>query len=203
MNATETFLLVALVWVLIGSLLAFFMARRGHAAFGWWIVGVILGPLSIPPALAATREQARGRPRVVEEGLPMGGSVDVLVGIDGSPGSEAALRAVTELLGPRLRRLTLATALDVEAATSTRTWQSEERARATLADLSARLADVSPDSILVSGAPADALGRLAEEGGYDLLAIGARGRGASKALLGSVATRLARGTGVPVFIARA
>jgi len=55
----------------------------------------------------------------------------------------------------------------------------------------------------VSGSPADALGRLAEEGGYDLLAIGARGRGASKALLGSVATRLARGTGVPVFIARA
>jgi nucleotide-binding universal stress UspA family protein len=202
-NVTETLLLVALGWVLFGSVLAFAMARRGHAAFGWWVVGVVLGPLAIPSALATIRREEPGAPRVVESGRSAEGPVDVVVGIDGSPGSEAAASAVAELFGPRLGRLTLATVLDFEAATSTRTWQSEDQARAALADLSARVADIEPGSVLLSGSPADALGRLCAEEGYDLVAVGARGRGASKLLLGSVATRLAKGSGVPVLIVRA
>jgi nucleotide-binding universal stress UspA family protein len=128
--------------------------------------------------------------------------VDVLVGIDGSRESEASAAAVAEILGPRLGRFTLATALELEAATSGRTWQSEDQARAALAEVSARLPHLHPRSVLLSGAPADALTRLAVEEGYDLLAVGSRGRGASTMLLGSVATRLARGHGVPVLIAR-
>jgi nucleotide-binding universal stress UspA family protein len=40
----------------------------------------------------------------------------------------------------------------------------------------------------------------AREEGYELLAIGKRGHGRSKALLGSTASRLAHGTEVPVLI---
>jgi nucleotide-binding universal stress UspA family protein len=40
----------------------------------------------------------------------------------------------------------------------------------------------------------------AVEGGYDLLAVGRRGHGASKRLIGSTASRLAHGADVPVLI---
>ena len=58
-----------------------------------------------------------------------------------------------------------------------------------------------PDLILLPGQPAEALQRLAAEGGYDLLVVGGRGTGLSKVLLGSTATALAAQAKVPVLLA--
>ena len=108
----------------------------------------------------------------------------------------------TETLGSRFGRLALATAVDFEASAATRPWEREEQARAALIELCVRVPDLRPDGFLLSGPSADTLDRLAVEGGYHLLAVGARGRHASRLLLGSVATHLARRASIAVLIAR-
>jgi nucleotide-binding universal stress UspA family protein len=66
---------------------------------------------------------------------------------------------------------------------------------------SAAAADVlEPGTVLLVGQPAAALMKHAAEEGYELLVVGRRGHGASKALLGSTAMRLAHAAGVPVLV---
>jgi nucleotide-binding universal stress UspA family protein len=57
-----------------------------------------------------------------------------------------------------------------------------------------------PDSVMLAGKPADALAAHAADGQFDVLAVGSRGRGASKLVMGSVATRLSSGSATPVLI---
>ena len=51
--------LVISAWIAIGVVLSVLMGRRGHNAFGWLIIGVFLGPLSIPLAVASARHESR------------------------------------------------------------------------------------------------------------------------------------------------
>ncbi|MEX1009302.1 MAG: universal stress protein [Acidimicrobiia bacterium] len=53
----------------------------------------------------------------------------------------------------------------------------------------------------MGGVPAEALQRYALEHEFDVLIAGRRGHGASRALLGSVASRLARESRLPVLLA--
>jgi nucleotide-binding universal stress UspA family protein len=125
--------------------------------------------------------------------------VDVLVGIDGSPEAENALRSLIEILGPRLGRLTLAAVVDYDIAVGSRL--SDERGRAK-DDLvrTANATGLGPETVLLSGRPADVLRKYAVEDGYKVIVVGRRGHGASRVLLGSVASELARGDDVPVLI---
>jgi len=108
MSATVALAALALVLMCTGLVLAGVMGRRGHDPFGWWLLGTVLGPLALPLALSAERKRRSAVVRVLRQGTPGGGPVDVLVGIDGSPEAAAALMAALDLLGPRLGRLTLA-----------------------------------------------------------------------------------------------
>jgi nucleotide-binding universal stress UspA family protein len=58
-----------------------------------------------------------------------------------------------------------------------------------------------PALFLAAGHPAQALARLAAEGGYDLLVAGGRGAGPAKVMVGSTATALAAHAKVPVLVA--
>ena len=124
----------------------------------------------------------------------------MLVGIDGSVQSAAALRAALDLLGDRIGRLTLAGVIDYDSAISGRPWDTERLAIDELGRLAATVEDPKPSTALLVGDPAAALARHAAEDGYELLVVGRRGHGASKALLGSTAMKLGRGTDVPVLI---
>ena len=57
-----------------------------------------------------------------------------------------------------------------------------------------------PSTVVLTGRPADALTRYAADEGYEVISIGRRGRGASKAVMGSTASRLANGADVPVLV---
>ena len=117
--------------------------------------------------------------------------------------------AALELLGPRVGRLTLVAVRDRTVSVA-----ADERAASLRAELegqgdlaTSRLAghghaesNRAPELLLAAGNPAEVLGRLAAEGGYDLLVVGNRGAGLSKALLGSVATSLAAGAKVPLLV---
>jgi nucleotide-binding universal stress UspA family protein len=202
-TTTQLFLILAALWVAIGVTASFVMGRRGHSSFTWLLLGAVLGPLVIPigmSAVRAERRHPRAQARLTQEGERGSGTVDVLVGIDGSVQSAAALRAALDLLGDRIGRLTLAGVIDYDSAISGRPWDTERLAIDELGRLAATVEDPKPSMALLVGDPAAALARHAAEDGYELLVVGRRGHGASKALLGSTAMKLGRGTDVPVLI---
>ena len=122
---------------------------------------------------------------------------------------DAAVQAIG-FFGPRVRRVTLATVLDVDTvaphADSTlypEPWPEEQAALDDL-DRAVRSLEadfaIKPGSVLLAGAPADALERYAIDEGYEVLVIGCRGKGLSKLLLGSCASTLPGKARVPVLL---
>lgn len=201
MSATQLLLVAAVVWVGIGLVVSFVMARRGHDLFSWWVLGALFGPLALALAVDSVRQEGRVPPRVLIEGEPAEGDVDLLAGLDGSPESRAALERAVGLLGERVGRLTLAMVVDYDAALDPRDRDVERRAIEELAARAAAVCACRPETVVLAGRPAATLARYAKDEGFDLLVVGTRGRGASKALLGSVASQLAGNREIPVLIA--
>jgi nucleotide-binding universal stress UspA family protein len=190
--------LLAVVWFAIGVTLAVTMGRRGHNGFGWFVLGSVLGPLAAVLALDARRhgeELEHGPLRVGAPGTAGPGPVDVLVGCDFSSESVAALDTVVDLLSTRIGRLTVATVLPYGSA-------KEQLRKATdgLCQLARRHPERVPELEILHGHPSTALGRFAAEGRYQLIAVGTRGAGISKAILGSAASELARDSKVPILV---
>jgi nucleotide-binding universal stress UspA family protein len=79
-------------------------------------------------------------------------------------------------------------------------WDQERRAAQGLR----RLADRTPGRALelevLHGRPSAALRQRAIEGGFELIAVGARGEAMTKAVLGSAASELARDSKIPVLV---
>jgi nucleotide-binding universal stress UspA family protein len=203
MSATAALLVLVLIWLLIGVIASVVMGRRGHAPFTWGALGAVLGPLVIPLARQNLRGDRDAVPVVLSPGAPAAGVVDAVIGIDGSPESRAAVDAVIDLLGERLGQVSLVAAIHYD--TAREDWHPEERThaesalRAAAEQFRARTG-IAPAEVLAPGKPADALRARADEVGCALIAVGRRGRGASKALLGSVATALSHDAPVPVLI---
>lgn len=186
-------MLVAGTWLAIGLMLALLMGRRGHGAWGWFVLGTLMGPFAVALAVDSVRHP-EGPRRMVEAGKSWGGPVDVLVGIDGSPEADAAALGVIGLFGSRLGRVTLAAVVPYDSGR-----EAESQALTNLRRAARHYEPGAADLQILSGLPADELVHLAREDGYDVLAVGSRGSGRTKALLGSTASRLARGTAVPVL----
>jgi nucleotide-binding universal stress UspA family protein len=205
MSTTTALLLAAAGWLAIGLGLAVGMSRRGHDPFVWWLLGTVLGPLALVLAIVAER-RPRERPLSAHRATTPG-SVDMLVGIDGSAHAAAALQAALDLFGGRVGRVALATVLKLDDSPERRAEQAAARQR--LERLAATVVrtgpsnqrGIVPELVLLSGRPADELERFAIEEGYGLLVIGTRGAGLSTVLLGSTATALAARGGVPVLVA--
>jgi nucleotide-binding universal stress UspA family protein len=191
-------IIIGAVWLAIGAVLSIVMGRRGHLSVGWGALGAMLGPLAVLAALATARHEKDEHPSTIAPPAPLGGPVDVLVGIDGSVECRLALERVIALFGPRLGRLCLATVVPFEDVPAHR--------QKAIADLRrhARLSGIpGAGQELLCGPPAAALVDFAQAGGYQLLVVGGRGKGLSKALIGSTATALACACPVPTLIVSA
>lgn len=197
---TEVLLIGLAVWLTIGTTLAVLMGRRGHSPFEWFLIGAVLGPIALPLAWGRISSEPAAPNREIVDAVPGSGTgpVDVLVGIDGSPESETALRTAVEILGPRMGRLTLVGVSEfgygnpqVEADT--------KGALETLQGMAASAGVAHVGITILSGKPSEALPEYALRDGYQLLVVGRRGRGASKAILGSTAAQLASAP-LPVLI---
>ena len=190
---------IASLWLVIGLGLSLTMSRRGHSGFSWLVLGTVLGPLALALALDASRHEERLEPASLARpgSRRPSGLVDVLAGYDGSPESLAAIDTAAKLLGDRLGRLTVTTVVPYD--------DIVEPERLAIAALQ-RLAQTSSVNELVTdykvlhGRPADALREWAIQDGYEVIAVGSRGMGMSKRLLGSAAYELARGGKVPVLV---
>jgi nucleotide-binding universal stress UspA family protein len=190
------FLVVAVGWLAIGLVLSLVMGRRGHDAFSWLVLGSLFGPLGLILAVDAWRHGEGRDPELVAHRRASGpGSVDVLVGFDGSPESKAAFVAAVDLLGSRVGRLTLVTVVPYDGGL-----EQERLARAAL-EREAKSVGHMPRLEILHGRPSEALLERAAEDGYDLLVIGTRGAGMSRALLGSAAADIARAGKIPVLLA--
>lgn len=183
------------VWLVIGLTLSLFMGRRGHLAFGWFVLGTLMGPMALILA-AAVRRHPEDRPsREIRVPGAGSGAVDVLVGTDGSPESLAAFDAAATLLGSRLGRVTFATVLPYEAGRD-----DERRAMRVLETAVERSGRAHAGTELLHGRPSEVLVEVAARDGYELLVVGKRGAGLAKRLLGSTAAALARDAKVPVLL---
>ena len=192
---------IAAGWVATGLLLSIVMGRRGHDSFGWLVTGTLLGPLAVVLAVDARRRAEKLEPANLRKGppaIPSSGPIDVLVGFDGSPESRAAIDAVPTLLGDRIGRLTVATVVPYGELR-----ERERLATDALRSLEGRAVGVECDLELLHGQPAAAMSEYAAERGYSLIAVGTRGAGITKAILGSAATQLAEHSKVPVLLVTA
>lgn len=189
---------IAAGWLAVGLVLSIVMGRRGHSGFEWLVLGTLLGPFALVLAFEAGRHDERLEPARLPGGLRAAeghGPVDVLVGYDGSPESAAALQAAVGLLGLRIGRLTVATVVpygDIP--------ESEREAQEELRRLAARTPGHEPELEVLHGHPSNALREFATAGGYELIAVGTRGAGITRAIVGSAATELARDSKIPVLL---
>ena len=170
-DSSEIFIIVALAWSLFGVSMALVMGRRGHQPFMWLVLGIAFGPLVLPLAANALRQTTGRGCRAAPHGRPGTGSVDVLAGIDGSDEAENALHAAIGLLGPRLGLLTLAAVVDYDIAAGSGLAENNERARGDLVR-TANATALRPETVLLSGRPAEALRKYAVEHGYEVMVVG-------------------------------
>lgn len=202
------YVLITAAWLTVGAAVGVFEARHGAWHRGW-VVSAIFGPFAVPLALQR-RHESRPTPTVLVPGTARRGPIDLLIGFDGSASSLTAASLAVRLFGPRVRRVTLATVLDNDTAPPhadsvmyPEPWREELDAREQLEAASSTLRDGLvewPGSVLLAGDPADALEKYAIDEGYEVLVVGCRGKGLSKLLLGSCASKLARSTRVPVLL---
>ena len=203
-----TILAVLLIWVLIGAILGLYEARRGH--WHWiWFLYVVLGPFSLNLSRLITRNEQFSRPIELEVGSPAPhGGARILVGVDGSADALEAVSRAVEVFGVQLGAMTLAMVVEFEinepvsgVTTDQEPWREEcetvlREARSVVIDRT----DLAPSTVLLSGNPADALRSYAENEEFDCIVVGSRGKGLSKLLLGSCATKLVKGSTVPTLV---
>lgn len=183
-------------WALTGAVLAVVMRRRGHHFLAWFVLGSVLGPFAVPLAL----ERLRDRPAAYTTGMP--GQTDLLVGIDGSTESVAALEDALALLGSRVTSVTVATVLGHDERGTPAGDDARASARRMLDDVVSRIEGHDARGEILYGRADEALVAYAEAAGVEVIAVGARGRGASRTLFGSTAERLVGKSPVPVLVGR-
>jgi len=204
-TATTALFAVLALWLLIGVGCSFVMARRGHDPWSWGALGALFGPLIVPVALSVSRRDRvlATDVRITHTGVPGPGDVSVLVGVDGSADAEDAACDTVRLFGDRLGRVVIATVLDYDAAATEHHTEAGiymVEAKRVLDDVAEVFTGLDPDRVVLTGRPADALLAYAREHDVDLVVVGARGRGLSKSVLGSVVERVVRQPDIPVLV---
>ncbi len=207
----------AVIWLgfnlLFGALSAYTASRWGRDPFGWLLLGAVLGPLGFLLLVAMHADDARRSrqllaERAVERGARAG--LRVLVATDGSICSAKAVQYVVERLRNTLGEVTVVSVLPLEMANGTakpedspRRQRLEEEIQGQLGATCAtlRAAGITCSKMVRFGDPADEIVRLAEEGGFDMIVMGRRGRGpVAKLLLGSVSEKVVRSASCAVAV---
>ena len=197
--------LVALgVWIAAGVLAALvLLGRQGYRGWRWYAAGAMLGPLFVLVAAErADRSVAVVEPATQQRSVPDGPTV--VVGVDGSPGADRAMRLAGRLFDPGRTRVVLVAVVDPDAAHDP---DDERRARARTMLLE-RAAWFGPDlpsgrvvTEVVCGQPARSLRTMAATHGAVVVVVGRGGSRAVAHLLGDVAAQLAHHATVPVLLA--
>ena len=187
--------LVVALWILSATILLIFMVRRGHDPLRWALATFILGPVAWLLAVVA-RQRATATPgTVLHPGARWRGPMNVVVGVDGSQESAEALDGALDMFASNIAQMTLAYVINFEAADPMSLKPDKGLAHQTLLALGKRVEarlGAMPTTIVLAGAPADALVTYAVGIAADVIVVGAHGRGDSDWMLGSVAAHLVK-----------
>lgn len=195
-----TVLFAVIVWSSIGLFLALLYRRRGHNFLFYGALGIWLGPLVALVMWSASRQQDTDVVRVLRDGRPSSGWIDVLVGVDGSIASVESVRSVVSILGRSVRRIRIVSALDTETANSPAFFRNDDELEHRLRDAASRIGFPDAELALVSGRADRALVRHATEAGFDALVVAHRAHRLGAAIFGSAVQRLARDSTIPLII---
>lgn len=190
-------------WILAAVAITVYMVRRGHRPSRWAGLAFLLGPFAIVPAAWARIRAGGVRARTLRRGVPGSGELAVLVGIDGSSEARRALLEALETLGTGIGRLTLAAVLDFESARGRNVEDDREQAARNLEDAARFVRErsvIEPSTVLLAGAPAEALLERAETHGDDLIVVGSHVPEEPDWLLGDTAAALSAQNSIRVMV---
>ncbi len=198
MSSTQVLALVLIVtWLAGGAIVAVLMHRSGHDLRLWLGLGVLLGPFAA--LFAADRLRHLPRRGAIASDDTRRGGLDLLAGIDDSTESVAAAKVALEL-NRQITSLTLATVLDYDSSGPFSGIDRQARAYGRLVDVADEIGYQPVELKLLFGRPSKEIATFARDAGMELIVVGARGHGMSRALLGSVSSELIGTSTVPIFV---
>ncbi len=199
---------VLAVWlaiVLASGLVVTYLARRwGRDPFGWLLLSAAMGPIAII-ALIGTRQSDVERSRVsTGESSAQSGRPRVLIASDGSDAGLASARYVALVHGNAADVIVL-TVLPHEAQPSSaeqsmRDYEERVAASTDRTIDSLKRAGISPRLVVAFGSPGEEIIRQADAEGAELIVVGRRGSGLSKAIFGSTSDYVLKNAKRPVTV---
>jgi len=201
---------VALVWtcIVIASMVvvAYLATRWGRDPFGWALLAAVMGPIAVI-GLVGTRQSDIERPapfEAVPDGPPAPGPC-VVAACDGSSAGARIARYIADLHREGIDVIVL-TVLPREARPG-EAWagapgEHERRVTAATAEplRILRAAGMTAHAIVGYGSPSEEILRCAEQEHAEVIIVGRRGAGLTKALLGSVSDHVVREAKQPVVV---
>jgi nucleotide-binding universal stress UspA family protein len=195
-----------LIIVLVTMISVTYLALRwGRDPFGWLLLSAAMGPIAII-ALVGTRsaDVERQRRISVRSAQRVAGRTLIVVGSDGSAaGPHIAEHIVREL--NHGAEVVLACVLPHEAEPGGNE-QAQRDCDARVAHMTGATLDVlssegvAARTAVVFGQPGEEIVRLADQEQADLIIVGRRGAGLSRALLGSVSEHVVKHATRPVLV---
>jgi nucleotide-binding universal stress UspA family protein len=197
MGTFLTFLLGLAIWSALGLLCVWMLRRNGHS-IAWAGLALWLGPIVL--LLVQSIPQRSGRVIYLKSGEQLPGTLNVLVGLDGSAESLASAKAALDPLRPSLRRVRLMSAVDLETGEAPQNTTIDDELLERL-EQAKRVLDL-PDAelALVSGRADHALINHAIDEAMDLLVVAHRQHRFASVVLGSTVARLAKHSSIPILI---
>jgi nucleotide-binding universal stress UspA family protein len=196
------------VWlavVIVSGLVVAYLARRwGRDPFGWLILSAAMGPIAIV-ALVGTRQSDTRRATTRRPGSSAStAGARVLIASDGSAAGPACASYVAGAHGDAGDVIVLAV-LPHEArpgrAQRSQLDYDERVAASTDSTVDAlKAAGISPRRVVAFGAPGEEIVRQADAEAVDLIVVGRRGRGMSKAIFGSTSDYVLKNATRPVTV---
>ncbi len=200
-------LVAALIWaaiVIVSMLVASFLAVRwGRDPFPWALLSAILGPIALA-GLLGTRQSDSARTDRFERQSARQSETTIVMGSDGSPSSARVARYIARA-HPATSEVVLLTVLPQDARAGEDAVKKTEQERA-VTSLTQEAKDIltqagMPVRVVVGyGNAGEELVRFGNEEGASVIAVGRRGAGLTKALLGSVSDYVVRHADRPVAV---
>jgi nucleotide-binding universal stress UspA family protein len=198
----------ALVWagiVIASMLVASWLALRwGRDPFGWALLAAVLGPIALI-GLVGAHQSDTARPEPFEHaGARRAGTEELLAAVDGSPSSVRVARYIAES-HPHATEVALLAVLPHEARPSASGAAQEEHQRQVDAVTSEarkiiEAAGVPVRIVVGYGVPGETIVRAADEEHANVIVIGRKGAGLTKALLGSTSDYVVKHARQPVLV---
>ncbi len=198
-------LAVWLAVVLASGLIAAYLARRwGRDPFGWLLLSAAMGPIAIV-ALIGTRQSDVERSQAsTRESSAQSGRPRVLIASDGSDAGPACARHVAQTHGDAVEVIVLAVLPhEAQPGTSEQSIRDYDERVAAITDRTVdalRHTGISSRRVVAFGSPGEEIIRQADAEGAELIVVGRRGGGMSRALLGSTSDYVLKHATRPVTV---